>query len=165
MGLDNIESQIVDHLKRYTIREWNTPEDTGRKWTRIIKQALVDLGHTLHYNVYSAPKDKLNSDWGEWLYDLCWAVERNDCQELRLKLIAEIQWNTNHKYIRGDFQKLTVGLSKYRVMITEYKDITKFEELVHICKNACSSSNRSRYLMVGIPYDDPNNIVSRSWTS
>lgn len=164
MSLDNIESQIVDHLKQYTIREWNAPEDTHTKWTRTIKEALVDLGHKLRYNVYSAPKDKLNSDWGEWLYDLCWAVERNGWQELSLELIAEIEWNTNHEYILEDFQKLTVGLSKYRLMVTEYNDITKFEELVHICKNACSSSNGFRYLMVGIPYDNPNNIVSRGWT-
>ena len=112
MEFDTVESQIVNHIKEYTVREWDTPGDTHTKWTRTMKQALVDLGHKWNYKVYAAPKNKLNSDWGEWLYDLCWAIEKNGWQELSLELICEIEWNTSNDYILEDFQKLTVGLSR-----------------------------------------------------
>jgi hypothetical protein len=166
MELDPIESQIVDYIKDYTVREWDTPGDTHTKWTRTMKRALVELGHKRELKVYVAPKDELNSDCGEWLYDLCWAIERNGWQELSLELVCEIEWNTSSDSILEDFQKLTVGVSRYRLMITEYHEdnIERFDELVNLCRKACPCSAGFRYLMLGIPYDNPEKVIARSWT-
>jgi len=125
--------------------------------TKVIKEALCDLGHELGYIVYSSSVGK--ADHGEWMYDLCWSIEGDTWRDFRgLQLICEIELKTNIDEILMDFQKLTIGLSNYRLFV--FMNDKKTEEILPIlrrcaeaadrCEEACRGPRR-HYVLIGVP--------------
>jgi hypothetical protein len=86
------------------------------------------LGKERGYIVYPN-KDKFE---GQWLVDLCWAIEGENWQKefKGLKLTCEIEWSRNVDHILHDFQKLTVIDADIRLFIFQYKSEVEFDEFI-----------------------------------
>ena len=168
MELLPIENKIVSVIKTATRNDWQ--EITSRKRTRVVKGGLVSLGHKLGYKVCTSGRKKLGADMGEWLFDLCWADWNGSWRDLRgLKLITEVEWQTDNDNIIRDFRKLTVGIAEFRLFITTYKAGKRYEkrlqDMVKTCKGACPGSRGFRYMIAAIPDKESSRIKSFAWTA
>ena len=160
-----IERQICETIKKSTKKCWNT--EGANKWTIIYKKALANLGHRRGYEIYGAPRKRLEAEEGEWLYDLCWAKEGRK-GKVRLGLITEIEWNYNKKSILDDFSKLTVGIADYRLMVTWHTEkgeraVKWRSSIVRMCKEACPAKKGFRYLLIITPKYNCDELTIDHW--
>ena len=100
--------------------EWGAPQ-----WNREIKGVLVQLAAAHGYQTCATQTqlpDGIESDWGEWLYDVVWL--RTDSDPLwdarwtlrKVGLVAEIEWHGRDDAWE-DYQKLHVAKADVRVMV------------------------------------------------
>jgi len=167
MDLLPIENRIVSGIKIAIRKSWG--EISSRKRTRVVKTALTSLGHKFGFKVCTSGNKKVGADTGEWLFDLCWADWSQSWRDMRgLKLITEVEWQTDNDNIIRDFRKLTVGIAEFRLFITTYKPGKRYEKRLHdmvkMCKSVCPGSRGFRYLIVTIPDKDLSKIKSFAWT-
>ncbi len=168
MELLPVENRIVAAIRIAARKNWQ--ETSSRKRTRAVKSALVSLGHKLGFKVCASGQKKVGSDTGEWLFDLCWADWSGNWRDLRgLKLIAEMEWQTDEDSVIRDFRKLTVGIAEFRLFITSYKEGKKYEkklqQLVKTCKSICPGSRGFRYAIVAISDKHPSRIKNFAWAA
>ena len=95
-------------------------KDTGTGngvWTKEIKKALLQLGHSHDYVVCAtAPK----ADWSEWLYDMCWLAHKEDRVydiPISVPFIMESEWSIDPEEVIVDFQKLLICKAKTKLLI------------------------------------------------
>lgn len=159
--LSSVESKIVQVIHKSVNRNWQ--KSGPANWTRIIKQPLVNLGYKLNYKVCAAPRKKLGSDSGEWLFDLCWLQKSN--RYAKLELAAEIEWINQPIEILHDFKKLTVAITKHRLLVIPYHEnkLAQLKRIIKLCKNACPRIRGSRYLLLAIPAHDPKKVLVGNW--
>jgi|SRR3989344_1744871 len=167
MDLLPIENKIVSRIRITTRKNWG--ETSSRKRTHAVKTALTSLGHQFGYKVCTSGNKKAGADTGEWLFDLCWADWNGSWRDMRgLKLITEVEWQTDNDNIIRDFRKLTVGIAEFRLFVTTYKAGKRYEkrlcDVVRICKSVCPGSRGFRYLIAAIPDKDSSKIKSFAWT-
>ncbi|MBU6500345.1 MAG: hypothetical protein KGJ89_00755 [Patescibacteria group bacterium] len=147
----------------------NENRESSAAWTFSIKKSLTNLGHKLDYKVFASGPKKLNTDSGEWLFDLCWADLGKNWRDLKgLKLISEIERQNDDDNILKDFRKLTVGIAEFRLFVTTYKEGKKGErkllDSVNLCKSVCPGSRGFRYLYVASSVKHPGRIKKFAWT-
>ena len=159
--LSIIESKIVRAIEESVKRNWQT--EGPANWTRVIKRSLVNLGHKLNYKVFAASAKNLNSDSGEWLFDLCW-LQKNS-HYTKLGLAAEIEWKNESAEILRDFKKLTVAIAKLRLLVITYNENNpaQLKRIIKLCKNASPHIQRTHYLLVAIPAYDSKKVLVDSW--
>lgn len=87
-------------------------------WTQTIKEKLSELGHKKGYK--TSAKNVEGSDYGEWLFDLCWLDYLNNQKTITylrsIPLIMESEWG-NQGDIEDDFEKLMVARALVKVLV------------------------------------------------
>ena len=94
--------------------EWGS-----QRWNREIKGVLVRLGAAYGYQTCTTGlPDGIESDWGEWLYDVVWLKATTDPKWTlhEVGLVAEIEWQGRDDAWE-DYQKLHVAKADVRVMV------------------------------------------------
>lgn len=158
--------EILDYLGKQILKnwkKWNSVPD----WTEGIKESLKTLGHQRKYKVCASLTK--GSDYPEWLYDLCWSKSPIGglAKFKGLSLIAEIEWK-NENAILYDFQKLTIGVADFRLMIVCYgsgnRDENWAKNVISRCKKCCPKGKKHKYLFIAIPEEeDINKIIKEEW--
>jgi hypothetical protein len=117
--------------------------NSQREWTTAFKNTLYNLGKEHGYIVYPN-KDKFE---GQWLVDLCWAIEGENWQKdfKGLKLACEIEWSRNMDNILYDFQKLTVIDAEIRLMIFQYRNEIDLDEYIKAILQASNYTKSKGY--------------------
>ncbi len=129
---------MTSRLQR--IRKYDNPT-----WTKEVKKELTKLGQSKGY--YVCTHSVKFSDWGEWLYDLCWIQQKDDSTYPLLKkfvLALESEWKTDDNSIIEDFQKLLVCNAEIKVMIFQCKpELKKYmiKSIKHI------GDDQSKYIL------------------
>lgn len=163
--LDRTEQQILDTLVTIAadaLREqW---PDRDPRWTKAVKRRVGEVGARQGLWICATGfKEPIGQ--GEWLYDLVWF--ENSAEEpivraglierlppiMRVRLVLEVEWESEIRALFEDFMKLLVARADHRVMIfhqdTPEKRERMFGELErHICAFQQSSPG-DRYLLVG----------------
>jgi hypothetical protein len=135
-------------------------EIRARPWTHAIKSALAEIGRKHQFEVCCSGLAG-GSDWGEWLYDMCW-LERGDDPERswlykRMPFAMEYEWSPNpENNVLPDFQKLVFSNADLRLLIWQNgtvdsirKDVRLFEDQIRI-----AGSDRNKYLFAGLVTED-----------
>jgi len=95
------------------------------------------------------------SDYGEWLYDLCWCVEDEVCLT-ELPLVAEIEWSPEGA-CDGDFQKLLQTRADHRLWVFEVKTPEEIEQMFQECativQHSAASQPGDRYSFAGVDWN------------
>lgn len=120
---DQIETRIRQLLDDKTVI-FVLHELIDRQRTKLIKDCLCELGHSLGYRVAASGCD---ADDVEWLYDMVWLTLSDDCKVLysqAMVMECEWKWSTYAQAdeIDLDFQKLVQGRSDVRVWICAVPD-------------------------------------------
>ena len=131
----------------------------GREsWTTAVKTAICELGSKDFYVTASGCNEK--SDYGEWLYDICWLECESNKDGWWLKnasVVFECEWGKPFE-VDNDFDKLLLARAELRVMIfgeegDDYNAITQTaDRLCERIKKFTAGSDEDQYLLVG--YDD-----------
>jgi len=122
--------------------------DSRRAWTKIVKRAIVDLGHEKNQKVYAngfSDDEVKGIGYGfvntEMLYDVHWYTEQNNVfyTPEKLTLVVESEWEKNRKNpknnkikyssVKYDFQKLLVAIADLRLMIFKISNEIDLHEL------------------------------------
>ena len=150
------DHEIIERIKN-EFEELNIKNGLSRgKWTEVFLTKLGDIGSQENFKIYPSKYDVSDKDkYGEWLFDLCWSIEENGnwMKEWKgLKLICECEWDIPKEAILHDFQKLAVAKADIKIMIVQFDNDEKYEEIKCWCKNSVDENLRndnSIYILVG----------------
>jgi len=136
-----------------------TANKRQKGWTQEFFNVLKEIGNKEELKVYtSSLKEKIGprKGGGEWLFDLCWSIEKGKDDWKNhykgLKLICECEWKKSDDEILYDFQKLAVGKADLKIMIVQYKGEEQFEEIKKICEKSVDEklyTDGAKYILVG----------------
>ena len=160
MNKDDIASKV----RLAIVRAFSIRHGTGAgsaHWTKSIKQELCIEGRNAGLRTTAHGVTK--SDWGEWLYDVCWLKYSDACSPEKSLVDAELDFLEeavlivesefgNLGDIRDDFHKLLVGRAIVRCMIWDCRP-TKNEEVVEwlaeMVRSFSSTDANDFYLFAG----------------
>lgn len=129
-------------------------------WTTNIKTTLVELGKAKGYKTCASGCSGL-SDWGEWMFDVCWLdYDWPDSPADRLlkavPLIAECEWGGLESVV-DDFEKLLVGAADLRLMIFDgfnHADIHRiFGVLRRMADHSSCTREKDQFMLAGYDND------------
>ncbi len=110
---------MIDEIKTQLAQMGETLQAKGindnTTWTKEIKKTLIALGKKNNLVVCAGGKD-CESDWWEWLFDLCW-LELDDGIVKNMVLAVESEWAMSDEKILEDFQKLLVCNAEIKLFI------------------------------------------------
>ena len=120
---------------------------TQAQRTFAIKTELVEACKKINdVAAYASPKDKLNVDGAEWLYDvtaLLYDIPDDDNCFSRTVLVAECEWD-NKLNIVNDFQKLLLARADVRVMVFDGRWKPGYQELFTIFQNNIAKNKQAQ---------------------
>jgi hypothetical protein len=97
------------------------------EWTRMTKEAIVQLAEDSGYTVRSSISSRKKSS--EWLYDITILEVDEGGNILRLPLIAESEWKPSLAEICYDFDKLLQSKADMKIMVFQQKSKENVEEV------------------------------------
>lgn len=123
-------------------------------WTIALKNELARLAGKYECDVCATGAESVK--YGEWLYDLCWYVMKDNGEDSylrRIVLTAELEWNPEPTG-DGDFEKLIQARCQHRLWIFGTDSPGGIEHMFEVCKKQIAefegSQNDDHYLLAGI---------------
>ncbi len=132
---------------------------SDKDWTRAVKDAVakVAIGYDKNSRIYANNCEHAAEGGHEWLYDLVWAIDKDDWKLERLVLVMESEWSTTRNEQRYDFQKLLIAKVAIKLFVfqarsdQELKEVIKcFCEMIDAYKDNCTKES---YLFAGLLYE------------
>jgi hypothetical protein len=148
---DDVEKAIIEKFKLI-------PEavkgQADSAWTKEVKKAIVEIGSKEGYR--TACNGYPSDEGSEWLYDILWYKskegEDGNFYMSSVHLIAECEWGS-YREIIGDFEKLLVARSKYRIMVFQdnSEDAVKelMEDMIKRIEQFEHPEKEDRYIFAG----------------
>ena len=181
-GLMPIEQLLAREILKHWPHIQATKSDT---WT---KQLLDVLKHLGRQEGFLVPPFRLGgSTHQEWLFDLVWMegkpnpTDRNDAEKLlvkweeirsirRMVLACESEFGGYEADLVEDFMKLVYCNADFRLFLYLNRKVNKSgdgksEKLdsVDACRDCCQTQMSQRYLLIGLPFEDPTEFQINAW--
>lgn len=138
-GNDNTDADKIIY-SLWSTKDCFFKRKSNREKTKIVKVALVNLGHELGYKVYgNGLKDEIGKSIckefvnREWVFDIHWYKDKPHYLTTELRLAVECEWGNKregdksgerYSAIKFDFEKLLITNALLKLLIFKVSNLT-----------------------------------------
>ena len=150
MTYDPIETAIRAKLEDI-VRDWNAGQRFD--WTNKVTARICQLSKEPEWKCGACARGQpTGAEYKEWLYDICWYVEDEECLT-HLPLVAECERGPDGS-CDSDFQKLLQARADHRLWIFQVATVEAAEDMFKGCRSNVkrfrSSQPGDRYLFAAL---------------
>jgi len=158
------ERQILEALSNACAPLYDDREQSGRVWTRAVKESLAALGRGYGFRAFFSGEE----DNAEWLWDMTWLDVAENWERFQgVYLACEVEWHAELSEHLHDFMKLVVAEAKYRLFVCQVQDSEAWiTERFQVLMDASAEVTGKRFLVIGVPWTKPKGTLPHlAWTT